>query len=70
MTPSQGRRAVRHLLKFGDRMRRHGEADFQDPFDEDGAIGIRVGGRRGMNPQSPVFRAAQRARRGPMGMAP
>jgi hypothetical protein len=50
-------------LNFSKCMRSHGVPNFPDPeFHSDGGVGIRIGGKgSGIDPNSPQFKAAQKA---------
>jgi hypothetical protein len=55
------------MLKFSQCMRAHGVTNFPDPtFGSGGGVEIALGGP-GMNPNSPVFKFAQRACGAPFG---
>lgn len=50
------------MLKFSACMRSHGLANFPDPVFSQGGARVTLGGRgSGLNPNSPVFKAAQKA---------
>jgi hypothetical protein len=51
------------MLKFSACMRSHGLADFPDPTVSEGGVQLSLGDKRssGLNPNSPVFQAAQKA---------
>jgi hypothetical protein len=51
------------MLKFSACMRSHGLADFPDPTVSDGGVQLSLGNKRSssLNPDSPVFQAAQKA---------
>lgn len=63
-TRAEVARAERAALAFSRCMRAHGVANFPDPQFKTGSggLGIRIGGRSGgLDPNSPIFRAAQQA---------
>ena len=62
-SPAQQAQAQAQALKFSACMRSHGEPAFPDPqFSSGGGIKIRIGGPgSGLDPQSPIFQAAQKA---------
>jgi hypothetical protein len=51
------------MLKFSACMRSHGLADFPDPTVSEGGLQLSLGDKRNssLNPNSPVFQAAQKA---------
>jgi hypothetical protein len=62
-TPAEQAQALAGALKMSQCMRAHGITDFPDPTAQGGAISIKLkaGGGNDLNPQSPLFQAAQRA---------
>ncbi len=62
-SPAQQAQAQAQALRFSACMRSHGEPKFPDPQFSNGGIGIRIHGGPGsaLDPQSPVFQAAQKA---------
>jgi hypothetical protein len=73
--PSPARQAQMqaNALKFSQCMRSHGVHDFPDPTTQSGGgVGIRIQGGKGgdLDPQSPVFQAAQKACQHIMGGGP
>jgi hypothetical protein len=64
-SPAQQAKAQESALKFSQCMRSHGVPNFPDPeFHSGGGISIRIGGKGGpgaIDPNSPQFKAAQKA---------
>jgi hypothetical protein len=65
-SPQQLAKMRQGALAFSACMRRHGVPDFPDPDFSGGGIGVRIHIQAGgdLNPQSPVFQAAQQACQG------
>jgi hypothetical protein len=62
LTAAQKQQALNQLLKFSACMRAHGLANFPDPVESNGGVGLTLNPKTtGLNPRSPVFQAAQRA---------
>jgi hypothetical protein len=57
--PADQAKAQAQMLKFSACMRAHGLPDFPDPKISGGGIQLSIG--KGLNPNSPVFKAAQKA---------
>lgn len=57
--PAAQAKAQAQMLKFSACMRAHGLANFPDPKISGGGIQLSIG--RGLSPNSPVFKAAQKA---------
>ena len=60
-SPAQQAKMQAQALRFSACMRSHGVTGFPDPDFSGGGVGIRIRGGSGIDPNSPVFRAAQRA---------
>jgi hypothetical protein len=62
-SPAQQAKAQESALKFSQCMRTHGVPNFPDPTLSHGAIRMKLkaGGATGIDPESPRFRAAQKA---------
>ncbi len=62
-SPAQQAKAQESALKFSQCMRTHGVPNFPDPTFSHGAIRMKLkaGGATGIDPESPRFRAAQKA---------
>jgi hypothetical protein len=62
-SPAQQAKDLAQMLKFSACMRAHGLPDFPDPTTSGGGIQLSIGSKKGsgLNPSSPVFRAAQKA---------
>jgi hypothetical protein len=58
-SPAMQAKAQAQMLKFSACMRAHGLPDFPDPKFSGGGIQMSIG--KGLNPSSPVFKAAQKA---------
>jgi hypothetical protein len=60
--PAMQAKAQKQMLKFSACMRSHGLANFPDPVFSNGGARVSLGGKgSGLNPNSPVFQAAQKA---------
>ena len=60
-TPAQQAKMQAQALRFSACMRAHGVPSFPDPDFSGGGVGIKIRGGSGIDPNSPVFRSAQRA---------
>jgi hypothetical protein len=62
-SPAQQAKAQESALKFSQCMRTHGVPNFPDPTFSDGGarMKLKAGGANGIDPESPQFRAAQKA---------
>ncbi len=63
-SPAQQQQMQAQALRFSQCMRAHGVKNFPDPqFQSGGRVGIRIGGGlgSGLDPNSPIFQAAQKA---------
>jgi len=63
LSPAEQARAQEGALKFSQCMRTHGVPNFPDPIVSGGGVRLklRAGGANGIDPESPQFRAAQKA---------
>ena len=55
------------MLAFSQCMRAHGLTGFPDPTFSDNGVGIRLGSKAGIDPNSPAFQSAQKACGGGLG---
>ena len=62
-SPAQQAKVQESALKFSQCMRTHGVPNFPDPTFSDGGVRMKLkaGGANGIDPESPQFRAAQKA---------
>jgi hypothetical protein len=62
-SPAEQAKAQESALKFSQCMRTHGVPNFPDPTFSDGGVRMKLkaGGANGIDPESPQFRAAQKA---------
>jgi hypothetical protein len=63
LSPAQQAKAQESALKLSQCMRTHGVPNFPDPTFSDGGVRMKLkaGGANGIDPESPQFRAAQKA---------
>jgi hypothetical protein len=60
-SPAEQAEIQEQALKFSQCMRSHGLPNFPDPQFSEGKVSLRFNAKSGMDPNSPVFQAAQKA---------